>query len=90
MSRESAIRGSVRSEDGPFEGAYLSLKGGSGEFVGEIRTDETGRFQFYAGPGDWTVTCLVPGRGTPQTRVWHVPRHPRGPAGPEPGMEFQV
>lgn len=63
MGRETAIRGLVRRQGRPFEGAYLSLSGGSGEFVGEVRSDAEGRFELYAGPGDWTLTCLVTGAG---------------------------
>lgn len=61
MSRESTIRGRVTREGRPLEGAYLSLQGASGEFVGGLRTDETGRFQFYAAPGDWSLEVQVAG-----------------------------
>ncbi len=60
MSRETTIQGSVRRAGNPLEGAYLTLKGASGEFVGEIRTDGSGRFRFYAKPGEWTLKCLTP------------------------------
>ncbi len=39
----------------------MSLKGAAGEFVGGIRTDETGRFQFYAAPGAWTLDLQAVG-----------------------------
>ncbi len=61
MSRESTIRGRVTRQGRPLEGAYLSLLGASGEFVGGIRTDETGGFQFYAAPGSWTLEVQVAG-----------------------------
>ncbi len=61
MSRESTIHGRVTRQGRPLEGAYLSLQGASGEFVGGIRTDETGRFQFYAAPGSWTLEVQVAG-----------------------------
>jgi len=61
MGRETAIRGRVRRQEEPVEGAYLTLKGASGEFVGEVRSDALGRFQLFAAPGEWTITCLVPG-----------------------------
>ena len=35
------------------EGAYVQLKGPSGEFTAERRTDETGRFLFYPTSGSW-------------------------------------
>jgi len=61
VSRESTISGNVTRQGRPLEGAYVSLKGASGEFVGGIRTDETGRFQFYAAPGSWTLEVQVAG-----------------------------
>lgn len=61
MSRESTVRGRVTRQGRPLEGAYLSLQGASGEFVGGIRTDATGRFQFYAAPGPWTLEVQVAG-----------------------------
>jgi hypothetical protein len=61
MSRESTVSGHVTRQGRPLEGAYVSLKGASGEFVGGSRTDETGRFQFYAAPGRWTIEVQVAG-----------------------------
>ena len=61
MSRESTVRGQVTRQGRPLEGAYVSLKGASEEFVGGIRTDETGRFQFYAAPGAWTLDVQAVG-----------------------------
>ena len=68
MTRESTIRGRVTRQGRPLEGAYLSLQGASGEFVGGIRTDETGRFQFHAAPGPWTLEVQVAG-GSQMQRV---------------------
>ena len=61
MSRETTLRGRVTRQGRPLEGAHLSLQGASGEFAGGIRTDETGRFQFYAAPGPWTLEVQVAG-----------------------------
>lgn len=61
MSRESRVSGSVTRQGRPLEGAYVTLRGASGEFVGGVRTDETGRFRFYAAPGDWTLEVQVAG-----------------------------
>ncbi len=63
MARETAIRGIVRRRAQPVQGAYVRLKGASGEFVGEVRSDERGRFTLYAAPGEWTLSCLVPDPG---------------------------
>jgi len=61
VSLESIVAGSVIRQGHPLEGAYVTLRGASGDFVGGIRTDETGRFQFYAAPGRWTLEVQVPG-----------------------------
>lgn len=67
MARETAIRGRVLHLHQPVAGAYVTLLGAAGEFVGEVRSDDLGHFQLYAIPGEWTLTCLVPGAAR-QTR----------------------
>ena len=41
-------------------GAFVQLRDGDGEFVGEVRADDAGSFVFYAVPGHWRVVCLTP------------------------------
>lgn len=45
-------------EEGP--GAFVQLRDEGGDFVGEVRADEEGRFTLYPIPGHWTVVCLTP------------------------------
>ncbi|TMD05096.1 MAG: DUF1416 domain-containing protein [Chloroflexi bacterium] len=45
----------------PAGGRLRVPEGASEEFVGGIRTDETGRFQFYAAPGAWTLDVQAVG-----------------------------
>jgi len=72
MAKETAIRGIVRRRTHPVVGAYVRLTGESGEFVGEVRSDERGQFQFYAAPGDWTVSCMIPGPSEPIVKAQPV------------------
>lgn len=43
-------------------GAFVQLRDSGGDFVGEVRADDEGRFTFHAIPGDWTIVCLTPAR----------------------------
>lgn len=52
------LKGTV--EEGP--GAFVQLRDQSGDFVGEVRADDQGRFVLYAIPGRWTIVCLTPDR----------------------------
>src|SRR5258708_35658018 len=58
---ETSIRGLVRRDGNPVEGAYVRLTGTQEEFVAEQRTLQDGAFRFWVVPGDWTVICLAPG-----------------------------
>ncbi len=53
------IRGVVRRNGQPVEGAYLTLNAGSdgAEFIAERRTGPDGTYDFHTSPGDWTVIC---------------------------------
>lgn len=42
-------------------GAFVQLRDHEGDFVGEVRADDDGRFVLYPIPGTWTVICLTPG-----------------------------
>jgi len=58
---DSSVRGVVRRERAPMEGAYVRLTGSQDEFVAEIRTKEDGAFRFWIVPGTWTVSVLSSG-----------------------------
>jgi hypothetical protein len=45
-------------EDGA--GAFVQLRDSGGDFVGEVRADDDGRFTLYPIPGEWTLVCLTP------------------------------
>lgn len=55
------VFGRVCHEGRPVEGAYVQLVGPSGDFVAEVRTDETGRFLFYPAAGSWDLVGMAPG-----------------------------
>jgi hypothetical protein len=58
---DTAIRGVVKRDGSPVEGAYVRLTGSQDEFVAEIRTKEDGAFRFWIVPGTWTVSVLSSG-----------------------------
>ena len=55
---QTVVAGQVRDASGPVPGAFVRLLDGSGEFLGEVVSARTGRFRFYARPGDLTVSVL--------------------------------
>jgi hypothetical protein len=50
-------------------GSFVQLRDAEGDFVGEVRADDEGRFVFHAIPGHWRVICLTPGRNRRQQEV---------------------
>jgi hypothetical protein len=64
----SVISGVVVSSGAPVAGAYVRLLDRTGEFTAEVVSSATGRFRFFAAPGDWTVRALHT-TGTGQTSV---------------------
>jgi hypothetical protein len=58
---DTSIRGVVKRDGAPVEGAYVRLTGSQDEFVAEIRTKEDGAFRFWIVPGTWTVSVLSSG-----------------------------
>lgn len=61
VSKETVIQGVVSRADSPVSGAYVRLLDRTGEFTAEVPTSDAGEFQFFAGPGEWTVRTLAPG-----------------------------
>jgi hypothetical protein len=61
LARQSVIEGVVSRTGSPVEGAYVRLLDSSGEFAAEVATGESGRFRFFAAPGNWTVRALTAG-----------------------------
>ncbi len=54
------IRGVVRRNGEPVEGAYLTLNQGD-DFIAERRTGPDGAYEFHTSPGDWVVICRASG-----------------------------
>lgn len=73
MTREIRIEGRVTRGDRPLEGAYVRLIAPSGEFVAELRTDESGAFRFYPIEGEWTLVSLAPGGARQEQKVTLAP-----------------
>lgn len=58
------IRGIVRRDGAPVEGAYLTLnqtRSGGEDFIAERRTGPDGTYEFHTSPGDWVVVCRASG-----------------------------
>lgn len=55
---ETVIQGVVTAGGEPVPSAYVRLLDASGEFTAEVVSSESGRFRFYAAPGDWTLRAL--------------------------------
>ncbi len=58
----TVVEGVVVRAGAPVPGAYVRLLDADGEFTAEVVTSATGRFRFYAAPGEWTLRALAPGR----------------------------
>ncbi len=54
------ITGTV-TRDGEPARCYVRLLDRSGEFVGEVRTDNAGGFAFHVVAGEWTVRVISAG-----------------------------
>src|SRR5207245_2038264 len=65
---ETAIVGRIKKEGAPVAGAFIRLLDQGKEFVGEVRSDDSGDFHFFAGAGQGAVVGLAPGPG----RVWRA------------------
>jgi hypothetical protein len=57
------LTGIVVQDDQPVDGAYVQIRNTDGDFQGEVRTDDRGRFILYPIPGRWRVLCWRPGLG---------------------------
>jgi hypothetical protein len=54
------IKGTVRRDGEPVEGAYLTLLR-SGELIAERRTGPDGGYEFHTTPGAWSINCRASG-----------------------------
>ena len=62
MGRErTTLEGTVTRGGAPTGGAYVQLRDWNGDFTGELRTLDDGRYRFYMEPGRWTVVVMAGG-----------------------------
>jgi hypothetical protein len=54
------LTGTVTRGSGPADGAYVQLRNPGGDFQGEVRTGEDGRFTLYPVPGRWRLVSFAP------------------------------
>ena len=64
IEKEAIIQGVVTRGGDPVSTAYVRLLDRSGEFTAEVPVSATGRFRFFAGPGQWTLRTLAPRTAT--------------------------
>jgi hypothetical protein len=69
LSNQAVVQGRVVRGDTPVSPAYARLLDASGEFAGEVATDNEGAFRFFAAPGEWTVRVLAPGGAVREQRI---------------------
>jgi len=58
---QAVVQGTVTRSGSPVSTGYARLLNSGGEFVAEVPLGAGGEFQFFAAPGDWTLTVLAPG-----------------------------
>jgi hypothetical protein len=63
------LTGTVLQSGSAADGAYVQLRNSEGDFIGEVRADESGSFVLYACRGTWQVVAWAPGRGRTQQQV---------------------
>jgi hypothetical protein len=72
LSGQAVVQGRVLRGGAPVSPAYARLLDSSGEFAGEVTTDDDGVFRFFAAPGEWTVRVLAPGGAVGERQVQAV------------------
>lgn len=63
------LTGTVRTAEGPADGAYVQLTNRQGDFQGEVRTDSDGQFVLHPVPGSWRLVSWWPGHGRAEADV---------------------
>jgi hypothetical protein len=63
------LTGTVRTGEGPADGAYVQLTNLEGDFQGEVRTDAEGKFVLHPVPGRWRLISWWPGHGRAEEEV---------------------
>jgi sarcosine oxidase gamma subunit len=69
IAKEAVVQGRVLRDGEPASPAYVRLLDRTGEFTAEVPTSAAGEFRFFAGPGEWTVRALVPGKPSADRQV---------------------
>jgi uncharacterized protein DUF1416 len=65
----AALTGTVRTGEGPADGAYVQIRNLEGDFQGEVRTDAEGKFLLHPVPGRWRLVSWLPGQGQTEKEV---------------------
>jgi uncharacterized protein DUF1416 len=65
----AALTGTVRTGEGPADGAYVQIRNLEGDFQGEVRTNAEGKFVLHPVPGRWRLVSWLPGQGQTEREV---------------------
>jgi hypothetical protein len=63
------LTGTVRTDTGPADGAYVQLTNLQGDFQGEVRTDADGKFVLHPVTGKWRLISWLPGGGRAEEEI---------------------
>jgi hypothetical protein len=63
------LTGTVRTGEGPADGAYVQLTNLQGDFQGEVRTDADGKFVLHPVAGQWRLISWWPGHGRAEKEI---------------------
>jgi hypothetical protein len=58
------LTGTVLRGSAPADGAYVQVRNLAGDFQGEVRTGEDGRFTLHPLPGRWRLVSFAPSTPT--------------------------
>jgi Protein of unknown function (DUF1416) len=65
----ATLTGVVRTGDGPAADAYVQIRNLNGDFQGEVKTDDEGKFHLHPVAGRWRLVSWLPGKGRAEQEV---------------------
>jgi hypothetical protein len=65
----ATLTGVVRAGDEPAANAYVQIRNLDGDFQGEVKTDEEGKFHLHPVAGQWQLVSWLPGKSRAEQEV---------------------
>jgi Protein of unknown function (DUF1416) len=65
----ASLTGVVRAGNAPAANAYVQIRNLNGDFQGEVKTDDEGRFHLHPVAGRWRLVSWLPGKGQADKEV---------------------